>query len=78
MPVPCTGEDGLIALVMAIAAGISAEERRWVDFSELSTVSSLAAILACTKNMHYPTCGISGALQTQHVDSSARSVRDCI
>ena len=35
-PVPCTGEDGLIALVMAIAAGISAEERRWVKFSELS------------------------------------------
>jgi len=35
-PVPCTGEDGLVALVMAIAAGISAEERRWVKFSELS------------------------------------------
>ena len=34
--VPCTGEDGLVALVMAIAAGISAEERRWVKFSELS------------------------------------------
>jgi len=35
-PVPCSGEDGLVALVMAIAAGISAEERRWVKFSELS------------------------------------------
>ena len=35
-PVPCTGEDGLVALVMAIAAGISAEEQRWVKFSELA------------------------------------------
>ncbi|KAL1508297.1 hypothetical protein AB1Y20_004409 [Prymnesium parvum] len=35
-PVPCSGEDGLIALVMAIAAGTSAQERRWVNFSELS------------------------------------------
>jgi len=35
-PTPCTGEDGLIALVMAIAAGTSAKERRWVKFSELA------------------------------------------
>eukprot|EP00316_Scyphosphaera_apsteinii_P012496 CAMPEP_0119299060 /NCGR_PEP_ID=MMETSP1333-20130426/1175_1 /TAXON_ID=418940 /ORGANISM="Scyphosphaera apsteinii, Strain RCC1455" /LENGTH=426 /DNA_ID=CAMNT_0007300353 /DNA_START=129 /DNA_END=1409 /DNA_ORIENTATION=+ len=35
-PAPCSGEDGLIALVMAIAAGMSAEERRWVKFSELA------------------------------------------
>jgi len=34
-PSPCSGEDGLIALVMATAAGMSAEERRWVQFSEL-------------------------------------------
>jgi len=34
--VPCTGEDGLIALVMAIAAGKSAEERRWVKMSEMA------------------------------------------
>ena len=34
-PVPCSGEDGLIALVMAIAAGISAEEGRWVRFDEV-------------------------------------------
>ena len=34
-PSPCSGEDGLVALVMAIAAGMSAEERRWVKFSEL-------------------------------------------
>jgi len=32
---PCTGQDGLIALVMAIAAGISAEENRWVRFDEV-------------------------------------------
>ena len=36
LPSPCSGEDGLIALVMAIAAGKSAEERRWVKFSELA------------------------------------------
>jgi len=35
-PAPCTGEDGLLALVMAIAAGISAEEKRWVKFSEIA------------------------------------------
>jgi len=35
-PAPCSGEDGLVALVMAIAAGKSAEEERWVKFSELA------------------------------------------
>jgi myo-inositol 2-dehydrogenase / D-chiro-inositol 1-dehydrogenase len=34
-PVPCTGEDGLIALIMAIAADKSAAENRWVSFSEV-------------------------------------------
>lgn len=29
-PSPCSGEDGLMALIMAIAAGMSAEENRWV------------------------------------------------
>eukprot|EP00640_Fibrocapsa_japonica_P003799 CAMPEP_0113937510 /NCGR_PEP_ID=MMETSP1339-20121228/4123_1 /TAXON_ID=94617 /ORGANISM="Fibrocapsa japonica" /LENGTH=368 /DNA_ID=CAMNT_0000940307 /DNA_START=244 /DNA_END=1347 /DNA_ORIENTATION=- /assembly_acc=CAM_ASM_000762 len=37
-PVPCTGEDGLIALVMAVAAGKSALEKRWVRFDEIPTV----------------------------------------
>lgn len=35
-PSPCTGEDGLIALIMAIAAGKSAMEQRWVRFSEVA------------------------------------------
>ena len=35
-PSPCTGEDGLIALIMAIAAGKSAAENRWVQFSEVA------------------------------------------
>jgi len=35
-PSPCSGEDGLVALVMAIAAGRSAEERRWVHFAEMA------------------------------------------
>ena len=34
-PVPCTGQDGLAALIMAIAADKSAEENRWVKFSEV-------------------------------------------
>ena len=34
-PVPCTGEDGLVALIMAIAADTSAEENRWVSFREI-------------------------------------------
>jgi myo-inositol 2-dehydrogenase / D-chiro-inositol 1-dehydrogenase len=34
-PVPITGEDGLVALIMAIAADKSAAENRWVKFSEI-------------------------------------------
>jgi len=34
-PVPCTGTDGLIALIMAIAADKSAKEDRWVKFNEI-------------------------------------------
>ncbi|CAB9521648.1 dihydrodiol dehydrogenase [Seminavis robusta] len=34
-PVPCTGEDGLVALIMALAADKSAEENRWVSFREI-------------------------------------------
>merc|ERR1719201_1985720 len=35
LPAPCTGRDGLIALVMAMAAGKSAMEERWVEFGEI-------------------------------------------
>ena len=35
-PSPCSGKDGLVALVMAIAAGRSAEEKRWVSFAEMA------------------------------------------
>ena len=35
-PPPCSGIDGLIALTMAIVAGKSAEERRWVEMRELA------------------------------------------
>ena len=35
-PSPCSGEDGLVALVMATAAGVSAEEKRWVKFAEMA------------------------------------------
>jgi myo-inositol 2-dehydrogenase/D-chiro-inositol 1-dehydrogenase len=34
-PVACTGEDGLVALIMAIAADKSAAENRWVTFQEV-------------------------------------------
>jgi len=36
-PVPCTGQDGLVALIMAIAADKSAAENRWVRFDEVVT-----------------------------------------
>lgn len=36
-PVPCTGEDGLVALIMAAAADLSAAENRWVSFREIVT-----------------------------------------
>lgn len=35
LPVPCTGQDGLIALVMAMAADKSAAEGRWVKPNEV-------------------------------------------
>jgi len=35
-PSPCSGQDGLAALVMAIAAGISFERGQWVSFSEVA------------------------------------------
>merc|ERR1711988_1326323 len=38
--VPCTGEDGLVALVMAMAAGKSAIEGRWVKFDEIMLPSA--------------------------------------
>jgi len=34
-PVPVTGQDGLIALILAMAAGKSADEKRWVSFAEI-------------------------------------------
>jgi len=33
--VPCTGADGLIALIMALASDKSAAENRWVKFNEI-------------------------------------------
>jgi len=33
--VPCTGIDGLVALVMSLAADKSAAEGRWVKFNEI-------------------------------------------
>ena len=33
-PSPCSGEDGLFALIMSLAADKSAAEGRWVSFSE--------------------------------------------
>lgn len=35
-PSPCSGIDGLVALVMSTAAGISAAEDRWVKFDEVA------------------------------------------
>jgi myo-inositol 2-dehydrogenase / D-chiro-inositol 1-dehydrogenase len=46
-PVPCTGEDGLIALIMAIAADKSAAENRWVSFKEIVTDVYCASPTEC-------------------------------
>jgi len=46
-PVPCTGSDGLIALIMALAADKSAEEQRWVNFSEIVTEVYCANPTSC-------------------------------
>ena len=35
-PSPCTGKAGLIALVMAIAAGRSAAQQRWIPLAEMA------------------------------------------
>jgi len=47
-PVPCTGTDGLVALVMALAAGKSAEENRWVKFSEITNQVYCASPTSCS------------------------------
>ncbi|KAG5185390.1 hypothetical protein JKP88DRAFT_180514 [Tribonema minus] len=46
LPSPCSGEDGLMALIMSVAAGMSAEQNRWVEFSEIPEVR------ACTDPAH--------------------------
>jgi myo-inositol 2-dehydrogenase / D-chiro-inositol 1-dehydrogenase len=46
-PVPCTGEDGLVALIMAIAADKSAMENRWVSFAEIVTDVYCASPTEC-------------------------------
>lgn len=46
-PVPCTGEDGLVALIMAIAADKSAAENRWVSFKEIVTDVYCASPTEC-------------------------------
>ena len=46
-PSPCSGEDGLIALVMAIAAGLSSTEKRWVKFSEVRSAQCAVRSVQC-------------------------------
>ena len=66
-PAPCTGEDGLVALVMAIAAGTSAAEGRWVELKELAPV--LCEAVPVGEGLEYGACeaaivdGESGALR---------------
>merc|ERR1712176_1063788 len=47
-PVPCTGVDGLIALVMAIAADKSAKENRWVEFKEIIQEVYCSSLTECS------------------------------
>lgn len=46
-PVPCTGEDGLVALIMSIAADKSAAENRWVPFREVVEAVYCASPTEC-------------------------------
>ena len=52
-PAPCTGEDGLVALVMAIAAGTSAAEG-WVELKELAPV--LCDAVPVGEGLEYGAC----------------------
>jgi len=62
-PSPCSGEDGLVALVMAIAAGKSAEEKRWVKFAEMANdMCALGGNVECEADVVDST---SGALNFQ-------------
>jgi myo-inositol 2-dehydrogenase / D-chiro-inositol 1-dehydrogenase len=47
LPSPCSGEDGLMALIMSVAAGMSAEQGRWVEFSEIPEVKACKDPLHC-------------------------------
>ncbi|CAM9161011.1 unnamed protein product [Chrysoparadoxa australica] len=46
-PSPCSGEDGLMALIMSVAAGQSAAENRWVSFDEIPEVQACSDPLSC-------------------------------
>jgi len=46
-PVPCSGKDGLAALVMALAADKSAAENRWVSFKEIVATVNCASPTDC-------------------------------
>lgn len=51
-PSPCSGEDGLVALVMAIAAGKSAEQKRWVAFKEMADeICSMGGDQSCAADV---------------------------
>ena len=54
-PAPCSGEDGLIALTMAIAAGRSAEEERWVYFSVTRLPSNRRSVVVASRRKHPPS-----------------------
>ncbi len=49
-PAPCSGRDGLVALIMAIAAGISAHEERWVRFEEVLQRQGIGGLQPATSD----------------------------
>ena len=76
-PAPCSGEDGLIALLMSIAAGKSAQERRWVKFSELAP--DLCALSSDLGNLTAEECIVDltlddGALDLQNLGSKVEGL----
>jgi len=77
-PSPCSGEDGLIALIMAIAAGKSARENRWVKFSELPVVKCDESGMVCELDSSPLKALVTGegTLDGDWVEESLKAVKE--
>jgi myo-inositol 2-dehydrogenase/D-chiro-inositol 1-dehydrogenase len=77
-PVPCSGRDGLVALIMAIAAGISAEENRWVQFQEVLEREGILGTAGGSSNEGGAKSWVKNALRGIERDpTSEADLREC-